>query len=59
MPFNDFVDHLRNMEELKHEKGTKDAIVGLKSLIRGRRVNNNSSGKTKIAGSLVDRIGKR
>ena len=51
------------MEELKHEKGMKESIVELKSLIRWHRVNNNSTSsnsarKTRISGSLAGRITK-
>ena len=31
---NDFINHLENAEEVKHEKGTKEAIMELKSLIQ-------------------------
>ena len=53
--FNDFMDHLWNMEEAKRERGAKEAILESKSLIRGHRINN-SPGKTKISGPLADRI---
>ena len=46
------------MGEAKHEKGMGEAIVELKSLIHGQRVNNNSPGKTKIPGPLTDKITK-
>ena len=42
------------MGELKHEKGIRDAILGLKSLIRGHRVDRNSADNSKIPGSLAD-----
>ena len=32
--FNDFINHLGNMEELKHEKGMEESIAELKSLIQ-------------------------
>ena len=32
--FNDFTNRLGNMDELKHEKGMKDSIAELKSLIQ-------------------------
>ena len=44
--------------ELKHEKGTKEAIVGLKSLIRGQRMGINSAKTSKIPVSRTDRITK-
>ena len=56
--FNDFVDRLGNMEELKREKGKKEAIAESKSLIRGHRVDNNLPIKTGISGSLADRVTK-
>ena len=31
---NDFINHLSNADEVKHEKGTKEAIMELKSLIQ-------------------------
>ena len=46
------------MGELKHEKGTKDAISESESLIRGKRMGRNSAGNPKIPGSLTDRITK-
>ena len=46
------------MGELKHEKGTNEAIAELKSLIRGHRINNNSPGKTNISGPISGRITK-
>ena len=49
---------LGNMEEAKHEKGTKEAIAELKSLIHGQRINNNAPGKTKISGSLSGSVTK-
>ena len=55
---NDFINHLENAEEIKHEKGTKDAIMELKSLIQKQRINSNSTKKTGTAGSLTDRITK-
>ena len=56
--FNDFLDRLGNMEESKREKETKEAILGLKSLIRGNRMGSNSAGNPKIPGPLTDRITK-
>ena len=44
------------MEELKHEKGTKEAITELKSLIQGQRANSNYPNNKGISGSLADRI---
>ena len=41
--FNDFINHLGNMEELNHEKWMKESIVELKSLIQRHRINNNNS----------------
>ena len=55
---NDFINHLSNVEEVKHEKGMKEAITELKSLIRHHRINRNSINKTGTEGSLTDRITK-
>ena len=44
------------MEDSKREKATEEAIVGLKSLIHGHRVDSNSPDRLKISGSLADRI---
>ena len=46
------------MEELKHEKGTKEAIMELKSLIQGHRINSNYPNDKGISGSLADRVTK-
>ena len=46
------------MGDLKHEKGTKEAIMELKSLIHWQRMGSNSPGKLKISGSLDGRITK-
>ena len=54
--FNDFAGRLFHVEELKHEALTKEAIMALKSLMRGRRIGRNSSGNSKISGSLSGRI---
>ena len=43
---------------MKHEKGAKESIVELKSLIPRHRVNNNSTNNTGTSGSLSDRITK-
>ena len=56
--FNDFMDHLGNVEELKHDEGLKDAILELESLIRGHRMGRNSADNPKITGPLADRIAK-
>ena len=56
--FNDFTDHLGDMEDLKHEQGTKEAIVEMRSLIHGQRMGINSPDKPKISGSLAGRITK-
>ena len=50
------MDRLGNMGELKQEKGMRDAIFALKSLIRGKRMGSNSAGNPDIPGSLADRI---
>ena len=46
------------MGDLEHEKGTKEAIAELKSLIHGHRMGRNSPGKSKIPGPLAGRITK-
>ena len=56
--FNDFVDPLGNLGELKHEKGMEEAISELKSLIQGHRVNSYLPTNTGISGALADRITK-
>ena len=56
---NDFINHLTNVEEVKHEKGEKgaeEAIMELKSLIRNPRVNRNPINETGTAGPLTDII---
>ena len=55
---NDFINHLANAEEVKHEKGTKEAIMERKSLIQKQSSNSNSINKTGTAGSLADRMTK-
>ena len=56
--FNDYINHLPNVEELKHEKGTKESIMELKSLIQSQRINSNPSYKTGTTGPLAERITK-
>ena len=56
--FNDYINHLPNVEELKHEKGTNESIMELKSLIQRHRINSNSANKIGTTGSLADRITK-
>ena len=45
--FNDSMDHLWNMKDSKREKGTKEVIVELESLIHGHRAGSNSPDKSK------------
>ena len=54
VPFNDFVDRLWHMGELKYEKGTKCPILPLESLIIGHRMGRNSAANPKISVSLAD-----
>ena len=54
--FNGFAERLRQVGELKHEQGTKEAITELKSLMRWHRVENNSARNSEISGSLSGRI---
>ena len=56
--FNDVMDRLWIMGELKQDGGTKDAISELKSLIRRHHMGGNSAENPKITGSLSDRIVK-
>ena len=58
MAFNDSMHHLGNMGDSEHEKGTKEAILELESLIRVHRMGGNSPGKSKIPGSLAGRVTK-
>ena len=44
--------------ELKHEKGAKEAIVELESLIRWQRIARNSAGNPNNSGSLTDSVAK-
>ena len=53
--FNDFANHLANVEELKREKGMKESIMELKSFIQIHRINSNSANKIGTAGSLISR----
>ena len=55
---NDFMDHIGHVGDLKHEKGMKEAVVELKSLINGHRMGSNSAGNSEIPGSLVGRVTK-
>ena len=55
---NDSMDRLCNMGELKHEEGMEDAILELKSLIRGQRMGSNPADRPEITGSLAGRIAK-
>ena len=57
--FNDFMDHIRNMNDSKREKGMKEAIAESKSLTHGHRMGSNSPGNSEISGSLVGRITKK
>ena len=56
---NDFMDHLGGVGDLKHEKGMKEAIAELKSLIRGHRMYSNSPGKLKFTGPQLIELLKR
>ena len=56
--FNDIMDRLGNMGDLKREKGMGEAIAELKSLISGQRMGSNSPGKLNISCSLAGRIRK-
>ena len=56
--FNDFMDRLADMGELKHEEGMRGDILESESLIRGHRMGRNSAENPKITGPLVDRIAK-
>ena len=56
---NDSMVRIGNMEDLKREEWTKDAITELKSLFRGKRIERNSAGNSEISGSLAGRIAKQ
>ena len=56
---NDFMRRLGEMGDLKHEKGAKEAIVELKSLIHGHRMGRNSAGNSEIPGSYPIALRKR
>lgn len=43
---------------IETRKGTKEAILVLKSLIHGHRMGGNSAGNPKTSGALSDRITK-
>ena len=53
--FNDPTWRLSQMEELKHEEGTEEAITELESLMRGQHIVHNSSDNLRISGpSMVE-----
>ena len=56
--FNDAMGRLGNMGYLEREKGEKESISELKSLILGHRMGINSPGNLKIPCPLADRITK-
>ena len=55
---NGFIGHLSQVEELQCEEGIQEEITQLRSLIRGRPIENNSSGNLRIYGSLNDWVAK-
>ena len=46
------------VEELRHEEGMQESISELKSLMRGQRIEQNSSNIMKLSGNLGERITK-
>ena len=40
------------VEELRHEEGMQESISELKTLMRGQRIEQNSSGLMKLSGNL-------
>ena len=56
--FNDFIGHLRHVEELKREEGTQIEINELEFLMRGHHIGRNSPGNLRISGFSKGRISK-
>ena len=56
--FRDFLGHIGTVEELRHEKGMQESISELKTLMRGQRIEQNSSDLMKLSGNLGGRITK-
>ena len=54
--FRDFLDHIGMVEELRHEEGMQESISELKTLMRGQRIEQNSSDLMKLSGNLGERI---
>ena len=46
--FNDFMEHISQVRELKHDEGMQAAVTELESLMRGHRIGNNSAGNLKF-----------
>ena len=56
--FNDCIHRLCQVEVLKHEEGTHEAITELESLARGHHIENKSTDRWEIPGSLNGSIAK-
>merc|ERR1712112_36235 len=56
--FRDFLDHIGMVGELRHEEGMQESISELKTLMRGQRIEQNSSNLMKLSGNLGERITK-
>ena len=56
--FRDFLDHIGMVEELRYEEGMQESISELKTLMRGQRIEQNSSDLMKLSGNLGERITK-
>ena len=56
--FNDFMENIGNVEELKPEAGMEDAVTESESLIRGQRIERNSAGNSENSAPLAGRIVK-
>ena len=52
------MDHIGTVEELRHEEGMQESISELKTLMRGQRIEQNSSDLMKLSGNLGGRITK-
>ena len=56
--FRDFLDHIGAAGELRNEEGAQESISELKTLMRGQRIDRNSSNLMKLSGNLGERITK-
>ena len=56
--YRDFLDHIGKVGELRHEEGTQESISELKTLMRGRRIEQNSSDLMELSGNLSGELRK-